>query len=144
MSDYISRDAAIIALAHRKCGNDEYDIAVQDCIETLKHFPAADVKPVVRGKWVNAAGNEKCSNCGMIFPDLFPLYDKASYCPNCGADMKDQESHGAITRAKLRSMSAGEINRHWEEIQKALKGKRTEGRKQPEEYFWPQKEEGNP
>ena len=54
--DYISRSAGIIALAHRKCGNDEYDIAVQDCIETLKHIPAADLKRLVREAIEKAGG----------------------------------------------------------------------------------------
>ena len=89
MSDYISREAGIIALAHRKCGNDEYDIAVQDCIETLKQLPAADARPVVRGRWKwsdDLFETFVCSECGYDTEDRI----KQNFCPNCGADMREE------------------------------------------------------
>lgn len=90
MSDYISREAGIIALAHRKCGNDEYDIAVQDCIETLKQLPAADARPVVRGRWIDdGSGCVVCSECGEEHEwDTF----RANFCDNCGADMREEDN----------------------------------------------------
>lgn len=39
------------------------------------------------GYWISH-GDDQCSECGMSFPDLYPLYNSASYCPNCGARMK--------------------------------------------------------
>jgi len=93
--DYISRSAGIIALAHRKCGNDEYDIAVQDCIETLKHLPAADVKPVVRSYWEKEPdGGYVCHECRQC-----PLLDGSEadalsdFCPSCGAEMRKEQEH---------------------------------------------------
>ena len=40
VDDYVKRGRIINALAHRECGNDEYDIAVNDCIEIAKQVPA--------------------------------------------------------------------------------------------------------
>ena len=60
----------------------------------IERQPAADVRPVKRGHWIETAPiNErtlepfivkgphfKCSNCGAI--DY-----RSDFCPNCGADM---------------------------------------------------------
>lgn len=42
------------------------------------------------GHWISH-GDDQCSECGMSFPDLYPLYNSASYCPNCGAKMERSE-----------------------------------------------------
>lgn len=65
-------------------------------IKTIKEFPAADVQPVKRGKWVNECIEDDmkvwwagCSACGE---DTHSRYGKVSayrFCPNCGADMRD-------------------------------------------------------
>ena len=48
----------------------------------LDSIPAADVKEVVHGVWIEGKTLEKCSICGKKgFPDW-------NYCPNCGADMR--------------------------------------------------------
>lgn len=103
MDDYTSRRAAIVALLHRKCGNDEYDIAVQDCIETLKQLTSADVKPVVYGKWVFIGDNMfECSNCCTPYTKEQLLtwkrfkYDSdfPNCCPNCGSVNKGATSYG--------------------------------------------------
>lgn len=57
----------------------------------LRHEPAADVAPVVHGKWefpifcYNDADDPRCvcSECGSIETPLA----RHSYCPNCGAKM---------------------------------------------------------
>lgn len=68
---------------------------IADCIASeIKAIPAADVAPVVYGRWEN--GNPICPVCGKdkfkdldvdIWCDWMP-----AYCPNCGAkmDMKGQ------------------------------------------------------
>lgn len=56
----------------------------------LETIPAADVAPVVHGKWeyepetINTYAVLKCSECGWWTLDL--SIDRAyHYCPNCGA-----------------------------------------------------------
>ena len=58
----------------------------------IENIPAADVKPVVRGKWLptNTQSNEGtvycfscCSECGH------KMATNTNYCPNCGARMEE-------------------------------------------------------
>lgn len=66
---------------------------VDDFIMAL---PPADVRPVIRGRWVfnEEDGHCYCSECGGVSP----MYDQngdecdcPNYCPNCGADMREHE-----------------------------------------------------
>jgi hypothetical protein len=64
-----------------------------DCqvVAFLRSIPAADVRPVVRGRWISHdfvdmgkgryTGSVECSACGRFLPL------KENYCPNCGAWM---------------------------------------------------------
>ena len=85
MSDYIKRDDAIEEFEHR----DSYSATYVRGF--LKHLPSADVAPVRHGHWIDDAGALRCSECGVSFPDLHPLYENAAYCPNCGARMDGDE-----------------------------------------------------
>lgn len=96
MADYISRKAAINTQERRclGCPVDRrlcYKCAVTTTTKQLLELPAADVRPVVRGKWECADDEEfsqphvHCSNCGEY---CFAWYRRFSYCPNCGADMR--------------------------------------------------------
>ena len=61
--------------------------------ERIKQLPAADVRPVVRGKWepVVAANEDgspyqagiRCSECCHF--DVWEF----NFCPNCGANMEE-------------------------------------------------------
>lgn len=77
---------------------------VKTCIERIS---AADVKPVVHGTWVRDNiyhGDDTsgfvdpawhCSNCGQSAPLIQGmLYDLATFCPNCGADMRKEKKYG--------------------------------------------------
>lgn len=66
----------------------------------IENIPAADVRPVVRGKWLNDFCGKgrfskrivQCSLCGN-FLDLDGVNagrGDANYCPNCGADMREE------------------------------------------------------
>lgn len=81
---------------------EEFDGIYPDCHQCplegvklkLRHTHAADVRPVVRGKW-KYRGQQ-------VIDDLFPTYAcsvcrgvipadwrrKCNFCPNCGADMR--------------------------------------------------------
>ena len=50
----------------------------------LDGIPAADVAPVVHGKWLEEDGAQICSNCGE--EHCWGEY-RATYCDNCGARM---------------------------------------------------------
>ncbi len=91
MSDYISREDAKNYVIGR------YDdqlgfITMEDIIDQLDYVPAADVRPVVRGKW----GTDRfkmermiCSECGVVLE-----WSKINnFCPNCGADMRKKIDH---------------------------------------------------
>ena len=75
--------------------------AVQRAIEAVTNCPAADVKPVVRGKWelcerriISRVEIWKCSNCGNIFEvrrtTLNAGRGDCNFCPHCGADMQEE------------------------------------------------------
>lgn len=92
MDEYISREAALKATCEYCC---EHDSCNSPCVEYLQvaELPAADVRPVVRGKWTrhdySPIGHDyQCSECGWN-------NDMAShFCPMCGADMRDPKSKG--------------------------------------------------
>lgn len=59
---------------------------IHDMLEEVEDYPAADVRPVVRGEWIEDNGNKACSNCRKIW-----LYRRTNFCPNCGAKMEVTE-----------------------------------------------------
>ena len=88
MAEYIDREAAFDAitdLAGKAPTRSAYE-AVWKSARELKKIPAADVVPVVHGKWMpfhsEAAGDiQYCSACEIGFDA------KTDYCPHCGAKM---------------------------------------------------------
>ena len=89
--DYIDRKALRDALY-------DADAITMNGVKILNQFPAADVVPVVHGRWDNIPntymcvarkdgsyhGNAtSCSVCHEINPNAY----KTNYCPNCGAKM---------------------------------------------------------
>lgn len=80
MAKYIERKAALDA-AHKWC--DPCGAAV----EAVLSVPAADVAPVVYGRWVHLGGDEWCcSACGFVITTE-GSWDKPTkkYCEDCGA-----------------------------------------------------------
>ncbi len=55
----------------------------------IENFPAADVVPVVHGRWEEADDGDGvvCSLCGTDFCTIIHDTDNFLYCPNCGAKM---------------------------------------------------------
>jgi len=82
MDEHISR-AGIIA---------EYDRQHQGppggARKIMETFPAADVRPVVHGKWEeeDSASNRWAFRCSICSGG--PVGRKFNFCPNCGADMR--------------------------------------------------------
>lgn len=100
MAEYILREQAIRAVTGAKLPDvsaSGLPIAngkrsVTDCVRRLKEIPAADARPVVRGRWVYTDMSRLvCSNCGN--PVAFALKDDGwhhgDYCTNCGARMEE-------------------------------------------------------
>lgn len=60
--------------------------------EKIKSIPAADVTPVVHGRWETNSDRPDsliCSVCKCGF-DMWK-HDPHNYCPNCGAQMDEKE-----------------------------------------------------
>lgn len=54
----------------------------------IRDWPAADVRPVVRGKWEQVDDYRYpwgCTNCRKTFSGQY------NFCPNCGADMRGND-----------------------------------------------------
>lgn len=93
--EYIEREAVLKCVAEdgHDCELDlgywDHNVAFQ---EIIKEIPAADVRPVVRGKWeVGGMFDDigRCSCCHYMFP-LDTAMTEFHYCPNCGADMRER------------------------------------------------------
>lgn len=85
MGEYIKRDTAIRAVMAAKWV-DGSDGAM--AMEIVASPPAADVAPVVHGRWIQVDSTKcRCSHCDIIaLIALYPHGDK-NFCPNCGAKM---------------------------------------------------------
>lgn len=88
MAEYIKREAAVkFVLRMRKPENGVAQNRMLSIIQMdMLKLPAADVAPVVHGRWVpfhsEAAGDiQYCSACEIGFDA------KTDYCPHCGAKM---------------------------------------------------------
>ena len=92
MATYIERETADKALSLSAANDkDKNRRTWAKAICVLHDLPAADVAPVVHGKWAPSEENPGflvCSVCGDCY-----VYDewvdgrKWRYCPNCGAKM---------------------------------------------------------
>lgn len=89
MDEYIKREA-VIDLITRRYENPEI------CTQEINSIPAADVAPVVHGRWVDG----KCSNCGVDIPTddahdaIFE--NECRFCYYCGAKMDGGDSDASL------------------------------------------------
>lgn len=96
MAEYIEREAA-----YEKCGwyntvNGKSVCAIRK--DELAAIPAADVVPVVHGRWIDNVDKDgklcnawrKCSACGGL-----NFSKKPPYCPSCGAKMDGGKNDAA-------------------------------------------------
>lgn len=88
MDEYIERSAAIEAAKHAWAKG----LEPSQYIEVL---PAADVAPVVHGRWDDSgrytfpsgATAVRCTNCGCALTESEYRLNNWNYCPVCGAKM---------------------------------------------------------
>ena len=86
MTEYIELSAAIEAAKHAWAKG----LEPSQYIETL---PAADVAPVVHGRWIDdGSGIIICPECERGY-NLHAKY--THYCPNCGGKMDGGADHAA-------------------------------------------------
>ena len=71
---------------------------IDDVLNDVADFPAADVRPVVRGKWTMHSDYPDrliCSECGVQFDVWHWEAKQMRFCPNCGVDMRPTSMSGA-------------------------------------------------
>lgn len=90
--DYISREKAIENVLDQM----KHSTSENAMRERLLNLVAADVRPVVRGRWIDdkVAFYLGCSECGCYLEYAVDTFldngDHYNYCPNCGADMREE------------------------------------------------------
>ena len=89
MAEYIERDIA--AAFANNCGA----VYVANRLSDSNAFPAADVAPVVHGRWIEPSRlyyGAKQYECSLCYSDTFwkkhSITEKYPRCPNCGATME--------------------------------------------------------
>ena len=91
MTEYIERDTAIRNSREYNLGGSYYNTQRAVPVKVINSIPAADVAPVVHGRWIHIRaeddGNDlyECSVCHK--GDCHHPAVKVSYCWNCGARM---------------------------------------------------------
>lgn len=89
MAEYIEREDVFSAIWKTSAEHDVFFPAI--ILDAIKSIPAADMRPVVRGKWEYISFmTVKCSNCQETFQELAG----DNFCPNCGADMREPPKEG--------------------------------------------------
>lgn len=96
MPEYIDREAAYPfakkicdAIDSKEFQRLNFGMRILDWIDDI---PAADVQPVVRGKWEHLGSDVwRCSQCGY---GIMPWNAGQNFCPNCGADMRGGDGNG--------------------------------------------------
>ena len=99
-TEYISRDDALDCFAcdlGKKDRKISYQGFMVEAAFRINDIPAADVRPVVRGKWKHDGSDWKnrfiCDQCGYKW---FFEAEEAHFCPNCGADMRPIKEDGNV------------------------------------------------
>ena len=82
--------------------------AVQAYADAISRIPAADVRPVKRGKWEDVEvtyvadkttlpferiSSMRCNQCNRYHTEIYYYgnpTEMAHFCPNCGADMREE------------------------------------------------------
>lgn len=100
MAEYIDKAVALSiheptkSNRHYQTDNldDAYGQGWDDALCSIEHIPAADVAPVVHGRWryFHKQNIAVCTECSFE-RDLDTNFGRAVNCPNCGAKMDIQD-----------------------------------------------------
>ena len=88
MPEYIERDSVLNIVKGNWLFMNSADDAIQTSIEMTRRLPAADVRPVVHGKWERK--RDKCGSfvsCSVCHTSGWYQF---AFCPYCGADMRKE------------------------------------------------------
>ena len=87
MDEYIEREAAIRVINEKS----SLTMTRSGLIDSIGKLPAADVAPVVHGRWASVAGKRDriCSRClhNEPYKNADDNAEVFEFCPNCGAKM---------------------------------------------------------
>lgn len=91
MAEYIEREAAIRVVN----GQSSLTMTRSSLIDSISKLPAADVVPVVHGRWddsgrytfTGGSTAVRCTNCGCALTVSEYHLNNWNYCPVCGAKM---------------------------------------------------------
>ena len=94
MAEYIEREGLMqFPIRREHCdkehANEHFINGIETVLEYAESLPAADVAPVVHGRWTHLGGGEWCcSVCGFVITTE-GSWDKPTkkYCEDCGAKM---------------------------------------------------------
>ena len=95
MAEYIEREALIGDLTAAMDNRGMGQVIGKTLIRYVKREPAADVAPVVHGRWDDSgrytfpSGSTavRCTNCGCALTESEYRLNNWNYCPVCGAKM---------------------------------------------------------
>ena len=91
MAEYIDCEAAVNAVLNLvpKVDDDGYCWVIRgDAARAIDSIPAADVRPVVRGRWIETKTGFHCSVCKSKAKGTKDGALLSNFCPNCGAMME--------------------------------------------------------
>ena len=90
MADYIDKESLLHKIGQMPTAW-EYGQAVKDIYDMVKNEPAANVAPVVHGRWIfnDDWWEFRCTNCHKSIGNI----EKYKYCPHCGARMDGTEDN---------------------------------------------------
>lgn len=99
MAEYITKRAAINAVENAPI--ELYKSEWKKIEEAINAVPAADVVPIVHGRWDDSgrytfpSGNAavRCTNCGCALTESEYHLNNWNYCPVCGAKMDGGEGN---------------------------------------------------
>lgn len=93
MDEYIKREA-VIEVIMSEPPDAHYP---QWYVDKIKSIPAADVVPVVHGRWEKHGSKWQCTGCKVLMSiDGTPQENLLYYCPNCGAKMDGEQKKVGI------------------------------------------------
>ena len=105
MDEYIERSAGVSILRAKANMAVLMDAApyFEKAAQMLEKLPAADVAPVVHGRWDDSGRYTfpgggtavRCTECGYALTESEYRLNNWNYCPVCGAKMDGGDDHAA-------------------------------------------------